>query len=165
MTLCCQCVGVTPPPPPDPGACCSKVEGEVYTQCDDNVEYSDCMLKEMGIHHPNKTCAQLRIDNNYPTERTDWPEPACDLLGSCCFYFSPPFDTVNRACQNSVPSGTCEKEAVINGRQNRTCHHNSFLNCLAVCHLHYHDIRFLSLPLLQQYRSGFHRLIDSQNRG
>ena len=127
MTLCCQCSGVTPPPPPDPGACCSKVEGEIYTRCDDNVEYSDCMLKEMGIHHPNKTCAQLRVENNYPTERTDWPEPACDLLGSCCFYFSPPFGDINRACQNAVPSGTCEKDAVINGRQNHSFHFNSYL--------------------------------------
>ena len=95
-------------------------------RCDDSVEYSDCRSKEMGIHHPNKTCAQLRVDNNYPTERTDWPEPACDLLGSCCFYFSPPFGNINRACQNAVPSGTCEKDAVINGRQINSFHFLSY---------------------------------------
>ena len=71
MTLCCQCSGVTPPPGPDAGACCSKVEGEIYTQCEDNggagLEHGDCLQKDLGIHHPGKTCAQLRVDNGYPT--------------------------------------------------------------------------------------------------
>jgi len=125
MTLCCQCSGVTPPPPPNPGACCSKVLGEIYTQCNDDVEYSDCLVREMGIHHPDKTCAQLRVDNGYPSQRTDWPEPACDLLGSCCFYFIPSVGDVNRVCQNAVPSGTCKVDERIGGRQSQVFHYYS----------------------------------------